>query len=145
VINEAFKSLAPGGYFELQDGLFPFEYIGEPPVHSDLYRWNELCVEGSTKAGRPWTNAIHYKRWMEEVGFEDVVEKSFYWPTSPWAKGKYYKEVAALFQADMLNGLEGMSLKVIGQLGWTADKIRDFLVGVRKDLQDTSVTCYVPM
>jgi len=42
----------------------------------------------------------------------------------------------------MLNGIEGASLKVIGQLGWTADEIRAFLVGVRKDLQDTSITCY---
>jgi hypothetical protein len=145
VINEAFKSLVPGGYFELQDSLFPFQYIGEPPVHSELYRWGELCVEGSTKVGRPWTNSIHYKRWMEEVGFEDIVEKSFYWPTSTWAKGRYYKELAAFFQADLLNGLEGASLKIIGQLGWTPEEIRAFIVGVKKDVQDTSITCYAPM
>jgi hypothetical protein len=82
---------------------------------------------------------------MEEVGFVDVVEKSFYWPTNSWAKGSYYKRIGALFQADMLNGLEGISLKVIGILGWTADEIRDLLPGVRKDLQDTSITAYVPM
>jgi len=142
VINEAFKSLAPGGYLELQDGIFPFNYVGEPPVHSDLYRWCELCVEGSTKIGRPWTNTINYKRWMEEVGFEDVVEKSFYWPTNSWAKGRYYKDIAAVFQADMLSGLEGASLKIIGALGWTPDEIRAFIVGVGKDLQDTSITSY---
>jgi trans-aconitate methyltransferase len=28
VIAEAYKSLAPGGYLELQDGVFPFEYVG---------------------------------------------------------------------------------------------------------------------
>lgn len=145
MINEAFKSLAPGGYLELQDGLFPFEYVGEPPVKSEVYRWGQLCIEGSTKIGRPWTNGFHYKRWMEEVGFEDVVEKDFYWPTSAWAKGKYYKQIAALFQADMLNGLEGMSLKVIGVLGWTVDEIRAFIVGVQKDLQDTSITAYEHM
>jgi hypothetical protein len=145
VINEAFKALAPGGYLELQDGLFLFEYVGEPPVNSGVYRWGKLCVEGSTKIGRPWTNAVHYKRWMEEVGFEDVVEKDFYWPTSPWAKGKYYKQIAALFQADMLNGLEGVSLKVLGVLGWSADEIRAFIVRVGKDLQDTSITSYEHM
>jgi len=145
VINEAFKSLAPGGYLELQDGLFPFEYVGEPPVNSDVYRWGKLCVEGSTKIGRPWTNTVHYKRWLEEIGFEDVVERDFYWPTSAWAKGKYYKQIAALFQADMLNGLEGVSLKVLGVLGWTADDIRAFIIGVGKDLQNTSITCYEHM
>ncbi|KUJ18903.1 S-adenosyl-L-methionine-dependent methyltransferase, partial [Mollisia scopiformis] len=143
VISEAFKSLAPGGYLELQDAVFPFNYIGEPPVDSDLYRWNKLCVEGSTKIGRPWTNVLNYKRWLTEVGFEDVVEKSFYWPTNKWVKGKHNKQIAAFFQADMLNGIEGMSLKVIGQLGWTADEIRSFLVGVKNDLKDTSIPAYL--
>jgi hypothetical protein len=121
----------------------PFQYIGDPPVTSDFYRWNELVVEGSTKIGRPWTNVVHYKRWMQEIGFEDVVEKSFYWPTNGWAKGRHYKQIGALFQADMLNGIEGMSLKIIGQLGWTPDAIREFIVGVRKDLCDPSITSYM--
>ena len=74
--NEAVKSLIPGGYLELRDAVFPFEYIGEPPLHSGLCRRNNLCIEGSTKIGRPWMNVVNYKRWMEELGFKDVVEKS---------------------------------------------------------------------
>lgn len=62
-------------------------------------------------------NVVNYKRWMEEQGFEDVVEKTFYWPTSTWVEGRYYKLVAAYFQAHILNGIEGMSLKVIRPLG----------------------------
>jgi hypothetical protein len=42
-----------------------------------------------------------------------------------------------------MNGIEGMSLKVIGNLGWTAEQIREFLVGVKRDIQDTSITAYV--
>lgn len=143
VISQAFNSLTPGGYLELQDVVYPFCYIGPPPVSSDLYRWNQLCMEGSTKIGRPWMNVPHYKRWLEETGFEDVVEKNFYWPTNGWARGKYFKQVAAFFQQDILNGIEGMSLKVIGQLGWTAEEIREFLVGVKRDIQNPSITSYV--
>jgi hypothetical protein len=43
----------------------------------------------------------------------------------------------------MLNGIEGMSLKIIGQLGWTPDAIREFIVGVKKDLCDTCITAYL--
>jgi hypothetical protein len=43
----------------------------------------------------------------------------------------------------MLNGIEGMSLKIIGQLGWTPDAIREFIVGVRRDLCDPSITSYM--
>jgi hypothetical protein len=145
VISEAFKSLAPGGYLELQDMVYPFEYAGEPPVNCDLYRWNRLCIEGSTKIGRPWMNVKNYKRWLEEVGFEDVVEKSFYWPINPWAEGEYYKKIGTFFQISLTNGIEGMSLKVMGQLGWSADEIRTFLVGAKKDIQDPSITSYLPV
>jgi hypothetical protein len=100
-------------------------------------------MEGSTKLGRPWMNVKNYKGWMEEVGFEDVIEKNFYWPINTWAKGTYFKEVGAFFQQDLMNGIEGMSLKVIGNLGWTAEQIREFLGGVKRDIQDTSITAYV--
>jgi hypothetical protein len=145
VINEAFKSLEPGGYLELQDGLFPWGYIGDPPKESAVYRWVELLVKGAAELGRPWTNVKHYKRWMEEAGFEDVVEKAFYWPLSPWAKGKYFKQIAMYVQADLLEGIEAISLKTIGALGWSAEKIKDFLEDVRKDLTDTSIHVFIPM
>jgi hypothetical protein len=127
----------------MQDLVYPFNYAGPPPVHRDVYRWNELCMEGSTKIGRPWMNVKNYKGWMEEVGFEDVVEKTFYWPINTWARGGYFKELGAFFQQDLMNGIEGMSLKVVGNLGWTAEQIREFLVGVKRDIQDPSITGYV--
>jgi hypothetical protein len=90
-------------------------------------------------------NVPNYKRWMEELGFVDVVEKDFYWPTSRWAEGEYYKKVGGLYSKNMCNGIEGMSLKVIGSLGWTADEVRDFMVEVRKDFCDVDVICYAPL
>jgi hypothetical protein len=42
MIQQAYKSLTPGGYLEIQDGAFPFKYIGDPPVDSALYKWNQL-------------------------------------------------------------------------------------------------------
>jgi SAM-dependent methyltransferase len=47
VLRQIYKSLAHGGYFELQDAVFPMEFIGEPPVNSALYKWNELVMEGA--------------------------------------------------------------------------------------------------
>jgi SAM-dependent methyltransferase len=145
VIAEAYKSLAPGGYLELQDGVFPFEYVGEPPTDSAIYKWNEYVVAGAAKAGRPWTNVPHYKRWMEETGFENVVEKTYYLPTSPWPKGRYFKDISMLWQEDMTSGLEGISLKVMGNLGWSVDEIRVFLAAVRDDFKNTNIHCYTPM
>ena len=68
-----------------------------------------------------------YAQWFREIGFEDVVERKFYWPINAWAKGKYYKDIAEMFQEDILNGLEGLSVKVLGNLGWSKVKVLKFL------------------
>ena len=145
VLTQAFNSLAPGGYLEMQDGWFPCKFIGEPPKDSALKKWAEVVVEGAAKSGRPWTNAPNYAGWMREIGFENVVEKRFYWPTSPWPKGKYFKEIAMYFQEDLLRGLEGISLKVMGQLGWSAEDIKAVVPAVRDDIKNTSIHGYFPM
>lgn len=145
VLQQAYKSLAPGGYLEIQDGAFPVSYIGEPPVDSAIYKWNEIVVAGAAKSGRPWTNAWNYKRWMEEIGFEDVVERHFYWPMNTWPKGDYFKLVARYCQADFLRGIEGISLKVMQMMGWTPDEIRPFLEKVKEDVRNPAIHAYLPM
>jgi hypothetical protein len=82
---------------------------------------------------------------MREVGFEDVTEKKFYWPTSPWPKGKYFKEIAWLWQEDLLRGLEGISMKVLGNLGWSREQVLEWLPAVREDIKDTRVHAYWAM
>lgn len=124
---------------------FPFQYIGEPPTESPVYKWNELLIAGAEKGGRPWTNVKHYRQYMEDVGLEDIVEKTFYWPTSTWARGQYFKDVSLLFQEDLLNALEGVSLKVMGIMGWSVEEILVFLASVREDIKDTNMHAYLPM
>ncbi|KAH9995947.1 S-adenosyl-L-methionine-dependent methyltransferase [Xylariaceae sp. FL0662B] len=143
VVRQAFKSMAPGGFIEFQDAIFPMSYIGEPPTESALYRWNELMMEGVSRLGRSWSNVQHYRQYFEEAGFENVVERRFYFPTGPWAKGRYFKTVAMYFQEDMLVGLEGMSLKVLGVLGIAPDQVREFVEEVKRDFRDTNIHAYV--
>jgi hypothetical protein len=42
-----------------------------------------------------------------------------YLPTNPWARGKCFKDIAMLWQEDIASGLEGISLKVMGNFGWS--------------------------
>jgi hypothetical protein len=145
-MRQSFDHLEPGGYLEMQDGFFPMRYIGEPPVDSDIYKWNELIVEGARRARHPCTEASQYAQWMREIGFVDVVEKDFYWPSSTWAKGKHLKRIALLFQEDMLNGLEGISMRILTKaMGWSAEEVQAFLVGVKRDFQDRSIHAYLSM
>lgn len=143
VVKQAFENLEPGGSIEFQDALFPMYWIGEPPKHSALYRWNELLMEGVKRIGRSWSNVVNYPRYFKEAGFEDITEKRFYWPTSPWAKGKYFKTVAMYFQEDMISGMEGISMKVLQATGMTPAEIKEFCEEVKRDFRDTNLHAYL--
>ncbi|KAI1342281.1 S-adenosyl-L-methionine-dependent methyltransferase [Xylariaceae sp. FL0016] len=143
VVKQAYNSTAPGGFIEFQDAIFPMNWIGEPPKESALYRWNEMMCEGVQKLGRSWSNVKNYPRYFEEAGFENITEKRFFWPVSPWAKGTYMKTVAMYFQEDMISGLEAMSLKVLGVLGLTPDQVKEFVEDVRNDFRDGNLHAYL--
>lgn len=129
----------------MQDAVFPFEFMGDPPTEAAVYKWMHIIAEGAAKLGRPWTNVQHYKKWFEEVGFENVVEKKYYFPLNPWAKGKYYKELSVYAQKDFMNALEGMSLRIMGSMGWSADEVRAYLPAVIENVKDTKTHVYAPL
>jgi SAM-dependent methyltransferase len=144
--QKAYDSLAPGGYLELYDGIFPFKYIGEAPKDSAMYQWSEAVSAGAMKSGRPWNNTQYFKKWLEEIGFEDIVERKFYWPTGGWPVGEYYKTLAAYWQENMTGGgLEAISRKVLALMGWSEDETEKLLSEVKKDFLDTSIHAYLPM
>lgn len=143
VIRSAFNSLAPGDYLEPQDGISPLQYIGDPPTHFAFYKWSELVIEGAAKSGRPWSNTRNYRRWMEQIGFEDVVEEKFFWPINTRAKSAYLKEIGSYVAKDLLNGLEGLSLKVLEKLGWSPEEVREIVPEVRRNLFDTYADGYL--
>ncbi|KAI1438202.1 S-adenosyl-L-methionine-dependent methyltransferase [Xylaria sp. CBS 124048] len=143
VVKQAFDNLEPGGFIEFQDAMFPLNWIGEPPRDSALYRWNQLLLEGQRRLGRPWTNVVNYPRYFEEAGFEHIVEQRFYWPTSPWAKGKYFKTIAMYFQEDMIWGMEAINMKVLRAAGMTPEEILEFGEEVKNDFRNTNLHAYL--
>ncbi|KAK5630976.1 hypothetical protein RRF57_006691 [Xylaria bambusicola] len=143
VVKQAYENLEPGGFIEFQDALFPMYWVGEPVKESALYRWNELLMEGLRRIGRSWSNVINYPRYFEEAGFENIVDRRFYWPTSPWAKGKYFKTVAMYFQEDMISGMEAINMKVLQATGMLPQEIKDFCEEVKRDFRDTNLHAYL--
>lgn len=144
VLRHAFASLAPGGYLELQDGILPMKYVGTPPTSSSLYKWMSLVMEASQKSGRPWDRTRHYATWLREIGFEDVQERAFYWPTNPWPKDPQLKRLSLWYQEDLMGGLEAITMKLFTAfLGWSEDSCRVLIAGVRRDLRDPGIKCYI--
>lgn len=146
VVAKAFAALSPGGYLELQDCVMPMKYLSNIPTDSALYEWNTNILAAAELAGRPWTNVKNYPQYFQAAGFEDIVVRTFYWPTNDWPKGEYLKRVGLLFREDLMEGLEGLSMKLMMVvLGWDRERVAQLLEGVRRDLGDTKICGYAQM
>jgi len=145
VIERAYNHCAPGGYLEMQDGMFPLHCHDDSLEGTALDVWAKACVEAGAKIGRPWNNAPNYKRWMEELGFEEVNEKIFEIPTSTWPRGKKAKELGIWFHANMMDGLGASKVLLTKAMAWTPERVELLLMDVRKDLKNTGVHAYMPL
>lgn len=132
IIQKAYDALEPGGHLEMQDGLFPFQFLDpQPPAEHPLQVFLRNSLEASIRSGRPWNNAQHYASWMSEVGFEDVVERRFNWPCGPWAKGEKMKKLGVYFLEDLKNAIEPICMKLfVKVLGWSEERTKEVVEGV---------------
>jgi len=122
----------------------PFKFVGEPPKESALVEWGEtLSVITNIERGRRGHNPRQYVEWMEEIGFEDVVERTFYWPTNPWPKDKHLKLIAVYVQENLSQVTKAVSFRMMSQYkGWSQERVDKFLVDVGRDIFDPKLHAY---
>lgn len=145
-IRQAYDHLKPGGWLEIQDPNFPVRFVNNDKLtHSALKRWMGLMTEASIQAGRPYTNHVHYKQWLEEAGFEDIHEVTFYWPTSPWAKGSHHKVTARLMKINAAMGVVALSLRPLVSIGMSIQEINELGAQVIEECDDVDVKGYLPV
>jgi hypothetical protein len=130
--------------------------------------WGELGIKSTAALGRPLDAALQHKERMIAAGFENVQEVIYKWPSNRWPKDPKLKEIGSptlppkrqynigteladeyighWVHEDFAGGLEGLSLAVFTRgLGWTKEEVIDFLVDVRKDMEDTKVHAYTQL
>ncbi|GKT49674.1 putative methyltransferase tdiE [Colletotrichum spaethianum] len=147
IVQKAFDSLEPGGYFEAQDMALPLGCDdGTLTVDSDLWKWVLLVMEGMEKFGRPVSAAQQWKQLMEAAGFEDVVETIYKWPTNRWPRDAHYKEIGMWSLENMDQALEPATLAPLTRaLGWTYEEVIVLVSKARKVMRDPTVHAYWPM
>ncbi|QKD52025.2 S-adenosyl-L-methionine-dependent methyltransferase [Fusarium oxysporum Fo47] len=144
-IRKIFKH--PGGYVEFQEtgGIILSDDGTLTPDHA-LSKWCNLLGEAFTKLGSTSIEFDKIKAIMQEVGFVDVVDKRFKWPTNPWPRDKKYKELGTWNHYNSSNALESLTMASFSRAhGWSRDEVIMFLVDVRKDLNNPSVHAYNPI
>jgi hypothetical protein len=84
LLMQAYAHLEPGGYLEVtefevwvhdQRDEYPSCYVETERAEMHMIkRWQEGLMEASHRIGRRFDVAVHLKHWLEDVGFEGVVE-----------------------------------------------------------------------
>lgn len=144
IANSNYRHLKPGGYLELQC-VYPrlCSDDGSTPPDSGLWVFSDHALDASTKTGAPLDACTHYAEYMVAAGFENVVERRFKLPSSPWAKEKRMKLIGAFELHNLLRGVSAMSLRMFSKAyGWSQQQIELFLVQARKDMQNTRYYSY---
>lgn len=111
-----------------------------------LQRWSNLLPECARRAGRDvgWSGRL--RAMFEAAGLVDVEERWFVWPTNGWVRGRREKRLAEWFRRDISDGLEGLSLRLLmGVGGMSREEVEFLCEGVKKDLEDVRLHCYMPV
>ena len=66
-------------------------------------------------------------------------------PIGPWPKNKQLKKVGALELVNMVEGVEGLTMRLFSKaLGMSLEEIQGLLVNVREEAQNSRIHSYYP-
>jgi len=119
-------------------------------------RWHHEAIQAQHVTGRSfevykytsttprvWVYADMHREmygWIQDAGFEDVVEKRCKWPLGPWPKDPKLKELGIWARAHTDAGLENWCLALLTRvLGWSYEQVQVHIAAARKDLWDKSI------
>lgn len=129
------RNVVSGGWVEFQD--FDLKYYSDDdtmPADASLLAWDKLIIEATERAGREPSPGPKLEGYFKAVGFQNVTKRQFKIPIGSWPKDPALKELGAVYLAQMLEGLEGFSLRLMCDvLGWEEVEVKEFLENVRRE------------
>lgn len=147
-LQQAFDNLEPGGWLELQDYGLPVRSADGTHLGTDMLRWGELLLEAGRRLGRPLGSDVseRFEEWMTHVGFVDIQQKMFMWPSSSWPKDPFMKELGRWNQVNIIDGLEAFCLALLTRaLGWRKEEVDIFVAKIAADFRNKKIHAYFPM
>lgn len=148
LFRQAYAHTKPGGYIELQE----MDYSGliQPTSRNPGTSFQTWCAEQGKAAIKVGVNLRTSAEWMKEslerVGFVEVTVREFKLPIGPWPKQKRLRDAGLLQLSAMLEGLEGLSLRLFKFYeGWSMDELHVLLAKVRTELRDPGCHAYWPL
>lgn len=129
----------------MQEYNFRPVFLDEYAQRSAVKRYIDLVVVGAESQGINVDGFSNMEAMLAKKGFENIEVKHFKWPLGTWARGAYYRNLAAMLKQNFVMVLEALALRPLAHLGWSADEIQIFLAEVRNELRENKVNAYAEM
>jgi len=144
VYREAFKCLKPGGWLEHHEvGPDPRSEDGTVTPDHPFGRWGDLIFQAGDAIGKTYRTAYSTKKWMEDAGFINVVEKDYKFPVGRWPADTRMKELGMWFRAYFEDGMEGYAMALLTRvLKWEYAEAQVFFAHLRAAFKDKRVHAY---
>jgi hypothetical protein len=88
-----------------------------------------------------------YAQMFRNVGLNNVTERLFVWPVSPWHQGprnEHLRELSQLCRRNLLEGLEAFSLNLFTKYaGMTKEEVLTLVQNAKNEFWDTKYHVYV--
>jgi SAM-dependent methyltransferase len=147
LVKQCYDHLKPGGYLELSAvHPGPVADDGTLPPNAAVLELAENFKEIARRMKVDPDMAVQYKSLLEGAGFEDITEKTFKIPSSPWPKDLTMKKIGAFELMNIVEGAAGFL-----QRGWTKDfgqtreELEMLVMRLRKELSTNKIHCYCPL
>ncbi|CBF84602.1 protein llmB [Aspergillus nidulans FGSC A4] len=144
VFSEAFKSLKPGGWFEISS--FDVNSYSDDGTHLRAKCMQEVVKNlhlSSKKFGKDMNTTHTWRERLEKAGFINVTEEMYKLPQSPWAKDPKMKELGRYHQVNMFEAIPPYCYALFTRvLGWQRPEIEALVAGIRQELKDMSLHLY---
>ena len=141
LVRNMYNTLKPGGWVELQD--FNLQYYSEDGSLTENHKtliWINTFLDAARKMGREPSPGPTLEGHLLDAGFEHVHHTRYKIPIGPWAKDAHLKDIGLCNLAQILDGLEGFSLRLFCDiLKWSEEEVLVLLAGVRKELKSGTV------
>jgi hypothetical protein len=143
LVEQAFDSLNPGGWIELQEFCLPFCCDdGSMSEDHGLGKWSLEMHCATVKVGINSLSALEHSTTIRKRGFVNIDETLLKVPLGPWAKGKREKKIGLIAQKDIYDCIEGASAKPLFLLGHNQESVTELIDGAKADIMDPDVSAY---
>ena len=133
MLTSRFRNIRPGGWIELEDFDMAI-YNEDGPVDGIISEWFSMIINASSRIGREHSPGPKLEGWLTSAGFERVMHRQFKIPVGEWAEDVMLKEIGFQYLAQMVDGLEAFSLRLMCDvLDWKIEDVWAFLDKLAKE------------